>query len=352
MRSPRADKRSPRDLILIALVGVLLGGAILAINLYTAWRLENHILPSTPYADVFSKLDDPVDILFALGDGQAFLALARDPTLSHLDAFRNVRSEASLRASRPLQGYLGWVFSAGRPKWAEEGVVIATVLGCGIGVFGCALLLHRRRVNPWLALLVLELPGALAGIRQLGPEVLGLGLVAIALVTRDDDRPWVSVFLFALAGLARETYLLIPLLLAWRERKYLIAPATWLAWVLIVWARFGEFAPFVKQDQAGLLGAPFVGLARALPHLRFPVFTALVLTAIPLVAIVTWKKRRGDPLTPIVVAYALFAAFFSRRILLWWASFSRPLLPMTAFALIALLTSSDQALDGERSVSG
>ena len=335
-RSPAAI-RSSRQLAYVAVAGGIVGVAMIAVNLYTAARLEGHILPSTPYADVFSKLDDPVDILFALGDGQAFVAVARDPTLSNLKAFRGVRGEAALRASRPLQGYLGWVFSAGHPQWAEEGVMIATAVGCSIAVLGCALLLRRRRQNPWLALLVLELPGALAGIRQLGPEGLGLGLVALALVARDEDRPWASVCLFALAGLARETYLLIPLVLAIRERRYLIPHVVWLAWTAVVWLRFGAWPPTVHLSGTRLLVLPFTGIARALPRLQFWPMTIALMILVPVLVIAVINRRRKDPLTRFVVAYGVLSLFLNPVIWAWWASLSRVLLPMTAFASIALL---------------
>jgi hypothetical protein len=339
--SPAANRLS-RQLAYIALAGGIVGVAMIAVNLYTAARLEGHIRPSTPYADVFSKLNDPLDILFALGDGQAFVALARDPSLSNLTAFRDSRGEASLRASRPVQGYLGWVFSAGHPQWAEEGVMVATVVGCSIAALGCALLLRRRRQSPWLALMVLELPGALAAIRQLGPELLGFGLVALALVARDEDRLWASVCLFALAGLARETYLLIPLVLAIRERRYLLPHLVWLAWTGVVWLRFGAWPPTIHLSGTRLLVFPFTGLARALPQLQFWPMTIALMILVSVLLIAVIYLRRQDPLTRFVVAYGVFALFLNPVIWAWWASSSRVLLPMTAFALIALVTPADQ----------
>jgi hypothetical protein len=337
MVQSRTATRSSWQLVCVAVAGGIIGVAMIAVNLYTAARLEGHIRPSTPYADVFSKLDDPVDILFALGDGQGFVALARDPTLANLKAFRGSRDEASLRASRPLQGYLGWVFSVGRPQWAEEGVMVATVVGCSIAALGCALLLRRRRQSPWLALIVLELPGALAAIRQLGPELLGLGLVALALVARDEDRPWESVCLFALAGLARETYLLIPLVLAIRERRYLLPHIVWLGWTGVVWLRFGAWPPTIHLSGTRLLVFPFTGLARALPRLQFWPMTITLMILVPVLLIAVIQRRRQDPLTRFVAAYGVLSLFLNPVIWAWWASFSRVLLPMTAFGSIALL---------------
>jgi hypothetical protein len=335
-------KLTLRQVASLGLIAAFVGGAIVAVNLYVAHRLGTHV-SGTPYADVLVRLDDPLDILFALGDGQASVAIARDPTLSHVEVFRGANGEASLRASRPLQGYLGWIFSVGHPQWAEEGVLIATLFGCSFAVIGCGELFRRRKQSPWLGLLVLELPGSLAAIRQFGPEIIGLGLVALALVARDDDRPWLSVALFSLAGLARETYLLIPLLFAWRDRRLLIPHSIWFAWVCFVWLRFGTFGPLVNLHGSRLLVPPFSGLARAIPHLDFPLVTGFLLAFIPVTVILVWLKRGQDPLTPIVISYGIFAIFLSGAILDWWASFSRVLLPMTAFAMVALISTKRHA---------
>jgi hypothetical protein len=191
-------------------------------------------------------------------------------------------------------------------------------------------------MSPWLGLLALELPGALAAIRQVGPEVLGLGLVCFALLARDDDRPWLSIALFSLAGLARETYLLIPLLFALKDRRYVLPHLTWLAWTGVVWLRFDAYGPTVKLEGTRLLVPPFVGFARAIRSVQFAPITWLLIILVPALVLMVVKTRPRDPLTPIVVAYGALSIFFDWAVWRWWASFSRPLLPMVTFALIAL----------------
>lgn len=321
----------------IAFAGLILGGFIIAISVLQTRHLVGNIT-GDPYAHVFERLDDPLDILFALGDGQGFVAFARDPTLSHPEVFV-VRGEGAYRADRPMQGYLGWALSFGQKNWAEEGLIAATVLGCGMAVASCGELLRRRGRNPWLGLLLLLLPGSIAGIRQFSPEVIGFGFVCLGLITADDNRDWLSILFLSLAGLCRETYLIVPALLIFpKGRRFAVPILAWLAWALIVWSRFGTFGPTANVAGAKVLGLPFVGLIRAIPRLHFAPVTALVMATIPILVLACVRERRKDPFTAYVVAYGLLAIFLRYYSWLWWPSFSRPLLPLTALALIALAT--------------
>lgn len=324
-----------RRLIPVAIAGLALGSLIILANLAVARRTVGHT-KGIPYANVFHRVDNPVDVLFALGDGQAFVALARDPTLSHPEAFLAGKDQAAFRAERPLQGYLGWLFSLGQARWAEEGVMIATIMGCSLAAAGCAELLRRRRLSPWLGLVVLELPGSLAAIRQFGPELLGLGLVCFGIASLDDERPWLAITLFTFAGLARETYLLVPLIYVLRDKRFLLPQVVWIGWVGAVWLRFGAFGPLANPEGTPLLTAPFVGLAHAVSQLKFAPVTASLIVVIPLLIFASLRRAPRDRLTHIALIYGVFAVFMGQSVWNWWASFSRPLLPLTAFALIAL----------------
>jgi hypothetical protein len=328
-----------RRLIPVAIAGLALGSLIILANLAVARRTVGHT-KGYPYANVFQRLDNPVDLLFALGDGQSFVALARDPTLSHPEAFLAGKDQAAFRAERPVQGYLGWVFSLGQARWAEEGLMIATILGCSLAAAGCGELLRRRHVSPWLGLVVLELPGSLAAVRQFGPELLGLGLVCFGIANLDDERPWLAITLFSFAGLARETYLLVPLIYVLRDKRFLLPHVVWIGWVSAVWLRFGAFGPVANPEGTPLITAPFVGLAHAISHLKFAPVTALLIVSIPLLILASVRRAPRDRLTHVAMIYGVFAICMGKSVWNWWASFSRPLLPLTAFALIALAGSA------------
>ena len=307
-------------------------------------------LSGIPYVRGFEveTLHDPRDVLLALGDGMAFAALARDPSLSNLNAFRGDRNEAALRSERPLEPYIGWILSGGDPHRARSAIVVATLLGAGFAVAATSELLRQRGRSPWFALLLLLLPGSLASLRAFGPELMGFAFIALALVFDSQQRTWPAVLCFSLAGLSRETYLLIPLVLAIRERRYLIPHFVWLAWTAVVWFRFGAWPPTVHLAGTRLLVPPLTGLAHALSRLQFRPLTIALMTLVPVLVVAVLDRRRKDPLTRFVVAFGIFSLFLNRVIWVWWASFTRVLLPMFALALIALLGEDEHALTAER----
>jgi hypothetical protein len=324
-----------QTLAAVAALGFVVGSVVLGANLLIARRLAGHV-SGRPYASVFHRLDDPVDILFALGDGQANLALTRDPTLSHPNVFLGGKNEAAYRVERPLQGYLGWLFSLGQVRWAEEGLIIVTLIGCSVAACGCGELLRRRGLSPWLGLLVIEVPGALAAIRQVGPELLGMGLVCFGIIAAEDGEVWLAVGMFTLGGLARETYLVVPLVYVIKNRRFLFPHLVWIGWIAIVWLRFDALGPIAKIGGSRLFTWPLWGLIQSLPHLRFAAVTVPLIISVPMLSTLSIKFARRDPLTRIVMLYAITAIFMGQTVWTWWASFTRPLLPLFGFALVAL----------------
>src|SRR5206468_1577088 len=160
---------------------------------------------------------------------------------------------------------------------------------------------------------VLALPPALAAATSIGPEPLGLGLAAAGLAVWERNRSrWVAVALFTLAGLSRESLLLIPVVLAarevlarrgWGTARLAIAPAVWVAWTGVIRARFGVW-PWAARG--GRLGALFSGLAHGLAHWHsWADVACFALAAVILVACASLRPR--DPLAWIVVAYAVLA---------------------------------------------
>src|SRR5439155_22134266 len=153
-------------------------------------------------------------------------------------------------------------------------------LGAGFAVAATSELLRQRRRSPWLALLLLLLPRSLASLPAFGPELMGFALVALALVFDSQRRTWPAVLCFSLAGLSRETYLLIPLVIAFRERRYLIPHFVWLAWTGVIWFRFGAWPPTIKLAGTRLLVPPLTGLEHALQRLQFRPLTVALMTLV------------------------------------------------------------------------
>jgi hypothetical protein len=112
-----------------------------------------------PYVRTYREATNGLRGAMAAGDGQAYLALAQDPTMTRPGVFVLGRNGAVYRYQLPLLGYLSWAASLGRPNWEPGARAVIVVLGTAVAIGGCAELLRRRRREPLLALVVLAAPG-------------------------------------------------------------------------------------------------------------------------------------------------------------------------------------------------
>ncbi|MFN8036522.1 MAG: hypothetical protein U0V73_11355 [Acidimicrobiia bacterium] len=95
----------------IALVGAVAAGVVLGLHLR---RLEGAKLSGHPYVSTFEHPSSSLEKALALGDGMAYAALARDPTLARPELFRPAAYVAAYRAERPLYAYVTWIGSGDR----------------------------------------------------------------------------------------------------------------------------------------------------------------------------------------------------------------------------------------------
>jgi hypothetical protein len=281
----------------------------------------------------------PLDILLGRGDGQAFAQLARDPSLRHPEEWVLGSTDAAYRAQRPLLGYAAWAVALGDRDRVPPALAALAIAGCGLAVTGCALLLSRRRMG---ALLIVLAPGFLISAVWFTPEMLGLGLAALGVLAYRRDRWVLAVVLLSCAGLARESFLLVCAGLALHElsrrrlpRPLLAAPAAvWAGWSVFVHLRFGR--PVWPLTAADDMTLPLKGLFHAIPMWREPfdsVFFAL--TALSILALVLLRPR--SEIAWIAACYGVLALILGPAIWAHWYNFGRLLLPLHAFALLAVL---------------
>jgi hypothetical protein len=336
--------------LLVGLVGAALGAAIVGI---TAERRVGHVVAGQAYVRSFDDSTGALDLALAVGDGQSYAAIARDPALDHPGRFRGGAREEAYRGQRPLASYLVWAGTAGRPGLVPLGLAAATVAGAGLASGAAAVLLERRRARPWWALALLVAPPSLVALSWLTPELLalGLGLAGLLLWRGPRRRPALAAVLLAAAVLTRETMLVMVLAMAvaeaWhrpRRRLRRLAPlalpvAALVGWAAVVRARLGWWPWSAAQRR---LGAPIRGLAGAVPTWRGGASWAALAAAVVLaVACVATRPRTME--TAIVIAYAAFALVMGSNVWLRWQDFSRPLLPLYALAILAIVPSTSAA---------
>jgi hypothetical protein len=329
-----------RRALAVGLVGLLVAAALVA-------SLVDGANPRSgegrePFVTIYAGHRDQVEALLVSGDGQAFAAIAQDPTLARPELVPG-EGEFAYRAQRPLWGYLAWSASLGHGELAGWVLALLTVLAAGACVAVVAGLLLQRGLSPWWALAVLA--AGLESISQLTPELLALALFGGALLLPCARRP-AAIALCCAAVLTRETMLvavgawalhdLVAARGAWEPRVRRVASfsipfVVFAGWVVVLRLRVGTWTWHQPHDRAGL---PFDGLRDAFNPVSGQL-TIGVGVAILLCGVCLWTAR-SDVLTWIAVAYAVFATTFAGQV--WTgAGYQRTLLPLYVLGGVAAL---------------
>jgi hypothetical protein len=313
------------------------------------------------YVSRFSPPRTSFEVLLDHGDGQAYAALAQDPALNRPDVFGEGRGQAAYFAQRPVIGYLVWALSLGRPGNIQLAFTIAMVLSAALcGAAATALLQALAGgQDARFAIAVLILPGAFVSIYWFGQEVLALGFALVGLTLWFKRRPspvWAAVA-FGVAGLTRETMLLVPLVLGayelltastgWAARVRRVVPLAaaavpYLVWLLVVRARLGTNAA-----PRGTLSLPFAGVAGSIPQWG-PTEVVVAVLFVGLAAVALVRRHEGI-LAWLVGAYLGLSVLLGSLVWNGWEDFARVLLPGMAFAVLSLIpVTSARASRGAR----
>jgi hypothetical protein len=336
-----------RALLGVALVALVVAGAVVGAR-YLSMSLP---VVGHPYVRLYDPPRDRAEAYLVVGDGQAFAALAQDPTLARPTVFRATANdapdsaEAAYRAQRPLLGWLAWVASGGQPGVVPAAMLALTIGSAALLAVVAALLAGDlgRRVDA--APLVLLAPGAMVVLGWTGVELLAAGLGLAGAATWLAGRRGLAIALLVAAALSRETLLVVPAALAasellgprgarssWRHLTPLaLVPFAWAGWVLVVHARLGSWPGDAGTARIGL---PFSSLMDAGQHWG-PV-DAVVLAVTVGLGVLAWR-RLDRAWRWIIGAHGVLATTLGVEVLQTWVGFSRVLLPVTVLGIVALL---------------
>lgn len=327
-----------------ALAVALMFGVLLLVEVFVA---PPAAFGGRDNAGAWSPPRSRAELLVAKMDGHTTAEIAQDPTMAHaVAAYHGDRATAAYRSSRPLMGWLGFVASAGgRRDLVAPALIVLTALLAGALVLAVDFLGRSLGVRVGGLVLLPALPlfvaaGVYPGICD--PLACALTLVGLGFWAR--HRIWPTVALLTLAGLTRETMLLVPLALGLerlvRDRDPVatvrsvwplaLAPLAYGAWVEVVAARVGA----LPTGAAPMQGV-FEGLRISLPHWRLAEYlTAAVLVASAVVILrwgVSWMRA-------ILAVHLVFFAFANYQVWMMWLFFGRVcgLLPLLALVSLAL----------------
>lgn len=250
-------------------------------------------------------------------DGQFYYYIAADPVRAryYVDWNSYGRQAAAYRYGRILYPLLARTLTLGQSSWVPSTLLVVNLLGVALGTLAVAAWILRFGLPTWLALVYSFYPGVALGVLRDLADPLAFSFVAAAVFLLSFGgryRLVWSVALFALAGLTRETTLLVPLLYAlwrlvhrdWRSSTILglgsAAPfLLWKLW-LLVW--LGSFA--LPHKVAPVL--PFSGIAeewhwRAADEIQMlgVVLPSLLIAAVALAA---WLRKSRSPEILVLIA--------------------------------------------------
>ena len=297
----------------------------------------------TSYTSTFSLPQSAVEVVLVRADGQAYGALALDPTLAHPEVFTNGPEWASYFARRPVLPALLWAGTGGDRALLPFAVTVVNAVGLGLLAAATVALVQvrGRGQDERLAILVVLVPAVVMHFLNPAVEALAFGLAGFGLVlwTREPE-PGMAAVLFALAVLTRETMMIVPAMLALealvRRRArlrdlalFLITPVAYVAWGAVVRPRFGSFGA------NGTVGAPLQGVLVAIPYWTLEDWIMVALLGA--VSIAAVLKDHRSTLAHLIMAYWAFAVVMSEVVWGDWTFFSRLLLPAVVFAVVILI---------------
>jgi hypothetical protein len=197
-------------------------------------------------------------------DGQWFFYLAHDPLLRAPDP-ESFLDLPAYRYARILYPALAWALALGQPAALPWSLLAMNLLAVVGGSAACFDLLRQLGGNRWLVLAYAFSPPILIGVTAMLAEPTSFALVAagLALAVRGRHRP--AGVVLALAVLAREPSLLVPLGLGlyalarldWRRGAAYLAPlAAPIGWHVWIWLKLGAFPSTQSPTN---FGVPFGG---------------------------------------------------------------------------------------------
>lgn len=346
---PSTSRSSGFPALTVAIVASLAVGFILLLQVFGA--------PPAPWGGVdnpggFGPPESRAEHLVAKMDGHTFAEIALDPTMVNTpDSYFGDVENAAYRSSRPMQGWLAFVASAGgqRPLLAPA-LLLLTALTVGAAVLSVAALARATGKRVRYLGAILATPAFVAAVAYPGiSEPLAIALACAGITAWLRTQPWLAVVLLSAAGLTRETMLVVPLglgiahLLARRTPigalKLAIPAVVYGVWITLVHARLGAWPSDYSQADG-----PMVGFRQAFPNWH----TAEWFAAALLVASAVVIARRGTTWMRVIALLHVPILVVANHQVWWvWLGFGRVTMLLPIFALITLGTPLAPASDAD-----
>jgi hypothetical protein len=337
-----------------ALVALLLAGAIMGYFAATVpddrcCFVDNYFL-----TDLSGQRIEGVSDWMRMVDGQLYTQLAADPFLRRDDIVASP-TQAGYRYQRPLMPWLMALSTFGTDRWLVAAQAAWVLIGVAVSGWAVGELARRHGRPPMVGALVGILPGTVATVQFLGIDTVALAAATMAVLSYDRRR-WNSMSVWlSLAVLARESSILVVFALAaggwfdarWGIRRTIerlwmpVAVLTW--WQAVLWLRFGSIG--ITGGFAGNKGHLWDWLVPSVEQWG----AASAVSALVIGALVVQVVRCKVPawLSALALMSVAASSTFGPDVWRDWLGFPRPLLPLSALALIVVLAPRSPAGVGE-----
>lgn len=280
-------------------------------------------------------------------DGQFYRLLAHDPFLDK--GYARYVDEPQYRFRRCLVPMSAWLLALGQPAWIDRAYIAVEMIFIALGAYWFARLMVRRGRTPLWGLLFLVMPATLASFDRMLLDGPLTALFAGFLLYCEEER-WNRVWVLAmLAGLTRETGLLLPAALVanrlvlrdWRgAARFALCAIPTLAWYAFLAVRLPGGGPLPE------IGIPVWGLLRRLLFFRLDVdpmkqvvlrvtdFLALAGLIACVILTALWLRKHPEPVATCVALYACLASMLGPPVLEDPFAFARVVSPLVLWIAI------------------
>jgi len=274
-------------------------------------------------------------------DGQFYRLLAHDPFLAK--NYARYVDAPQFRFRRCLVPMAAWLLACGQQRWIDGAYIAVEMIFLAFGAYWCARLFVRHGRPALWGLLFVAMPATLASFDRMLLDGPLTALFAGFLLYCEEER-WTRVWVLAmLAGLTRETGLLLPAALVadrlfrrdWRGAVgFAACAAPALAWFAYLAARLPSRGPVAE------IGMPVWGIFRRLlvfrPYaypagqlvVRVTDFLAVAGLIACIVLAAIWLPRRFSPVPICVRLYACLALVLGPKVMEDPFAFGRVISPL------------------------
>ena len=292
-------------------------------------------------------------------DGQFYYRLALAPFTNEKTAF-GITLDQPLRQQRILYPLLSRIFSFGNQRILPFAMFFVNILSLLLLIWLSPKLIEDKKQSKWLVILIPIFPTFLISITRDLTEILSSALLLGAYLLFVKNKKYLSVLVFTLAALARETTLIFPIVLALysfglflknKNKEELIKSILFSVpfiifaiWQIILYRIWGQSS--LSVDTGLNIVWPFQGFIKAFSFKNvnevLKVFEIIYLFIVIFLGAINFKKIHDWPLKISWALYVFLFTLYSKWIWKDDLNFFRACTELFIFSFILIISGDNK----------